>query len=268
MTKMTVIGGGNMGTAIVKAVISQNIISQENITIIENFPERQEFLKSELDCNIQAEIDSSISDQDVIMVAIKPQSTDQVLSLLKGKLNQKQLIISIMAGIKIQTLEDYLAPAQIVRVMPNMPSAIGYGMATFCGGKTVTEESFKLAEAILNATGKSFKVEKEEMIDSTTAISGSGPAYVFYFAEAMTEGAKQLGFNDEEAQLLAKQTLLGAAQLLEQTGTPAGTLREQVTSKGGTTAAALNSFAENKIAELLQEGFKAAFDRSIELGKN
>jgi pyrroline-5-carboxylate reductase len=265
--KLTIIGCGNMGSAILQAILHNQIFAGPSITLVEKVKNKtieQFLLQGVLQIR---ELDDLSSGQEFIILAVKPQNAEEVLKALQPKVNRKTLVLSIMAGISISVVERELGQLQILRTMPNTPCAINQGMSVYCGNKLVTAESYHLADKILNVLGKALQVKNERMIDAATAISGSGPAYLFHLAESLQEGAIELGFNEEQAQILATQTLLGATLLLDQSTDNAGALRKKVTSPNGTTEAALNSFAENQIKEKLKQGFTAAYKRSIELGR-
>ncbi|MCP4749575.1 MAG: pyrroline-5-carboxylate reductase [Proteobacteria bacterium] len=268
MKKPTIIGCGNMGGAIVDALLQQGIYSAEELTIIEKFrnPLIEKF--AEQSATILNRVDDYAGNFELAILAVKPQDSLSVVKDLSAKVNQETLVISIMAGISLPALENELKGAQIVRCMPNTPASIHMGMSVYCGNKAVTQESFRISNKILSAMGKAFQVNDEKMIDAATAISGSGPAYVFYLAEALKEGALELGFDDSQADTLATQTLLGAATLLNKTDDSPEELRRKVTSPGGTTEAALRYYKENGLKKILMGGFQAAYERSLQLGKS
>ncbi|MBU2645697.1 pyrroline-5-carboxylate reductase [bacterium] len=267
MKKPVVIGCGNMGSAIIDALLKQNMFTVGDFTIVEKQENAftQKFLKEK--ATILDRLDRLPDDLELVILAVKPQDSKTVLTEIAPKTNQKTMVLSIMAGISIAAMESRLPRAQIIRCMPNTPCSIHQGMTVYCGNSQVSATFFQLAQQILGAMGKAFQVTDEIMIDAATAISGSGPAYVFFLAEALKEGASRLGFNDDQSDMLATQTLLGAAMLLDQSPESPGELCRRVTSPGGTTAAALNRFAESGLKEELIKGFKAAFQRSLELGQ-
>lgn len=268
VTKLTIIGCGNMGSAIVEAILQNNIVSASAITIVEKIDNEYTAKFKSMGATRLNQIGELKKKLDFVILAVKPQGAKEVLKSLSAHVDSDSLILSIMAGISISEIKDFLGDLQIIRSMPNTPCAVHEGMSVYCGNDSVKSESYQLVDSILDAMGKAIQVNEEKMIDAATAISGSGPAYVFYLAEALQEGAEKLGFTPDQAQILAAQTLLGASTLLDQSTDHASILRKKVTSPGGTTEAALNSFENNKIKENLIQGFVAAFDRSIELGKN
>ncbi|MBT3225908.1 MAG: pyrroline-5-carboxylate reductase [Deltaproteobacteria bacterium] len=267
MKNPVVIGCGNMGSAIIKALLQQGIYTAEAFTIVEkqeNSFARQLAEEKAVVLDRPDELHDSL---DLVILAVKPQDSESVLREIASKTNHETLVLSIMAGISIGSMESQLPQAQIIRCMPNTPCSVHQGMTVYCGNSRVSASSFQLAQQILSAMGKAFQVTDEIMIDAATAISGSGPAYVFYLAEALKEGATRLGFTDEQSDLLATQTLLGAAELLNESPDSPEVLRRKVTSPGGTTEAALNYFTEKDLKEELIKGFEVSFRRSLELGQ-
>lgn len=268
MQSLTIIGGGNMGGAIAEAVVQKGIISQEQLSIVEKNAERREFLQKLLGCRVVEAIEELKEKSEAFMIAVKPQYCIPILESLAGYALSETLFISIMAGVKIERMEQHLKPAQVIRVMPNTPCSIGMGMSVYYGGEFVKEESFEFTQKVLDTMGSSFRVDKERMIDASTAISGSGPAYLFYLAESLVLGAEKLGFTHEQARLLAKQTVLGASNLLDKSGESPQELRRKVTSPGGTTAAAIQHLDQKQVRENLVGAYEQAYQRAIELGEN
>ncbi|OGG99428.1 MAG: pyrroline-5-carboxylate reductase [Candidatus Lambdaproteobacteria bacterium RIFOXYD1_FULL_56_27] len=267
MKTALIVGCGNMGSAIVSALLEKEIFPRESLLIVEK-QENQHTLQLEgMGVRIFKTIEEVKETQELVILAIKPQDAVPVMERLKPKVNAQSLVISIMAGITLKAMEKVLTEPMLIRSMPNTPCAIHQGMTVFCGSPKVTASHKAIAQVILGGMGKAIEVEHEGMIDSATAISGSGPAYLFYLAEAMTEAAKAFGFSAGDATMLANQTLLGASLLLEQSEEGAEGLKKRVTSKGGTTEAALRTFDAKGIKQSLTEGFKAAKARSEELGR-
>ena len=206
------------------------------------------------------------ADTDLIVLACKPQQLDTIdpaiPTLAKGK-----TVLSILAGTPISKLRATFPEAsQIIRTMPNTPGSIGAGVTAYTPEKSLTLEETQSIESILGTLGNFLRVP-ESQIDAITAISGSGPAYFFQFTNALAESAIQLGLSNDQAQLLATQTFIGSAKLLEQSGQTPTELRDAVTSKGGTTQAALESFQKDQLLQIVANAAKAAHDRSIELSK-
>jgi pyrroline-5-carboxylate reductase len=205
-------------------------------------------------------------DCDVLVLAVKPQIMNEALEPVASALPEQTLVISIAAGISIAYLRERLgAKARIVRVMPNTPALVQRGAAGMAFSDTCTPQDQEIAQTIFESVGVAVTVAEPD-IDAVTALSGSGPAYFFYMVECLVQAAQEAGLKEEDATLLAGQTLLGAGKLLSESPDSAAELRKKVTSKGGTTEAALNAFREQGFAELIQAGVQAAAKRSQELG--
>ena len=263
--KITFLGGGNMAIALVGGLIQRGF-APHNLSVIEILPEARERLTAQFAINVFGEASADALACDVLVLAVKPQQMRAALSSLPAGA-AKPLIVSIAAGLLVDDLARWMGGyRRIVRAMPNTPALIGAGMTGLYADPAASAEDKQRAEAILGAVGETVWVENEGLIDSVTAISGSGPAYVFLFLEAMQEAARELGLSAETARTLAIQTVLGSAQLAEQSSDPVDVLRQRVTSKGGTTEAALKKKAELGVKEGLIAGMHAAAERSRELG--
>jgi pyrroline-5-carboxylate reductase len=208
----------------------------------------------------------AVKDKDIIILAVKPQVLEEVMTVLKGRLKQSQMVISILAGKNIQTISSGLSHQCIVRSMPNTPAQIGEGMTVWTAAPQVTPGQKEAAAAILGAMGAEIFVDNENYLDMATAISGSGPAYVFLFVESLIDSALKLGFSPETAKKLVIQTLLGAGHLLEKSGKDPRDLRRMVSSPGGTTAEEITVFEKGGISDLVQKAVSAAFIKARELG--
>lgn len=263
--KITFLGGGNMAIALVGGLIQRGF-APHDLSVIEILPEARTRLNAQFAINVFEAATPEALVCDVLVLAVKPQQMRSALASLPTG-DTKPLIVSIAAGLLVDDLARWMKGyRRIVRAMPNTPALIGAGMTGLYADPSVSHEDQNRAEAILGAVGETIWVSKETLIDSVTAISGSGPAYVFLFLEAMQEAALELGLTAETARTLAIQTVLGSAQLAEQSTDPVSILRERVTSKGGTTEAALKKKAELGVKEGLIAGMHAAAARSRELG--
>lgn len=263
--KITFLGGGNMAIALVGGLMQRGF-APHDLSVIEILPEARERLTAQFAINVFGEASIEALACDVLVLAVKPQQMRTALASLPTGDN-KPLIVSIAAGLLVDDLARWMGGyRRIVRAMPNTPALIGAGMTGLYADPSVSTEDKNRAEAILGAVGETVWVNSEDLIDSVTAISGSGPAYVFLFLEAMQEAARELGLSPETARSLAIQTVIGSAQLAEQSSDPVSVLRERVTSKGGTTEAALKKKAEMGVKEGLIAGMHAAAERSRELG--
>ena len=262
-SKVAVIGAGIMGEALISALISSGV-NPELITISEKRADRSAELIARYSIR-QAPLATNVADADAVLLVVKPQDMTVVLEEIKESINPSTVVISFAAGKTISFISSVLGTNNpVVRVMPNTPTMVGAGMAAASTGTGVTEAQKKFVLGFLAATGKVIEVA-EDLQDAVTATSGSGPAYFFAFVEAMVAGARNLGLSEEEATILTIQTIVGAAKLLDESGKSATTLRENVTSPNGTTAAALASFGSSDLNSMVAKAMKAASDRSQEL---
>jgi pyrroline-5-carboxylate reductase len=262
-SKVAVIGAGVMGEALIVALISSGVNSNR-ITISEKREERAQELVAKYSIN-SSELASNVANADALLLVVKPQDMGSVLEEIKGSINPEAVVITFAAGKTISFISNGLGTSNpVVRVMPNTPTLVGAGMAAASMGVGVTAAQRDFVLGFLGATGKVIEVS-EDLQDAVTATSGSGPAYFFAFVEAMVAGAKDLGLSQEDATTLTVQTIVGAAKLLDESGKSATTLRENVTSPNGTTAAALASFTSADLNSMVANAMKAARDRSQEL---
>ncbi|MQY51446.1 pyrroline-5-carboxylate reductase [Rhodocyclus gracilis] len=263
--KITFVGGGNMATALIGGLLKTGQ-APEKLSVIEISPEGRARLEQNFGVRTYAAPEAAALAGDVVLLAVKPQHAREVCATLAPFLGET-VLVSIAAGIRVADLSRWLGGhSRVVRAMPNTPALIGAGVTGLYASAAVTPHERALAERILAAAGETLWVRDETQIDAVTAVSGSGPAYLFLLVEAMQQAASELGLSAEAGRRLAVGTVLGAAQLAAQTGEPASVLRERVTSKGGTTAAALAVMAERCVKEGIVAGVLAADERSRELG--
>lgn len=264
--KIVFLGGGNMANALIGGMLKQGFAPAE-ITVIDPGSEAREKLSKNYGVNTLASAAEASDAGDLLMLAVKPQQMQEAVAPFIGKLGNA-LVVSIAAGLNIATLSRFLGGhRKIVRCMPNTPALIGAGVTGLCASAEVSKAERSAADHLLRAVGTTLWIDKESQMDGVTALSGSGPAYVFLFIEAMQQAANELGFTPEQGRQLAIETVQGAAQLAAQSSEPASLLRERVTSKGGTTEAALNKMAECGVKAGIIAGVHAAEARGRELGK-
>jgi pyrroline-5-carboxylate reductase len=264
--KITFIGGGNMAVALIGGMKKKGF-SAAAMQVVEPAAPARERLTEAFGVRCAPAIDAAALNCEVLILAVKPQQMREAVAPLSGKLRD-QLVISIAAGLRLPDLSRWLGGyRRLVRTMPNTPALIGAGITALCADPGVPAEGRETAEKILDAVGRTLWIEDEAQMDAVTAVSGSGPAYVFYFIEALAAAARELGFSAQAARLLAVETFLGAARLAESSTDPVALLRERVTSKGGTTEAALKSFEADQIGAAVQRGVQAAAARGRELGE-
>lgn len=266
--KLLVIGAGNMGSAMVKALLKRSDPLFDSIEVLSRSPEKAAAVEQ---CGAKWVRDWNevhLETSDMVLVAVKPQDIDGVLEILGMKLRPENLLVSVAAGVSLERLQSKSDHGAVVRVMPNTPTLIGEGASGWIASPEVTASQKSTLETMLETFGIAMEVEHEDHMDAVTALSGSGPAYVFYFLEALVEGAMALGLSQEQAHGLALQTVLGAAELaMGQAVDLEGlkTLRAQVTSKGGTTERAIGVFDSQGLKSLVKEAMKAAYVRAKEL---
>jgi pyrroline-5-carboxylate reductase len=264
--KICFIGGGNMAQALIGG-LANKLTAASNIHVVDVNPDVLLALSSQFGVQTSSVPGSEVAAADVLVLAVKPQQMREVASGLASQM-RGQLVLSIAAGIRAADLSRWLNGHQaIVRTMPNTPALIGKGVTGMTASAGVTPEQRETADAILQAVGQTVWLDDESQLDAVTAISGSGPAYVFYFLEAMQQAAMELGLTAEQGYALALATFTGASALAAQSPEPASVLRERVTSKGGTTYAAITSMQAAGVSEAIGAAMQAAAKRSREMGE-
>lgn len=265
LMNISFIGGGNMASAMIGGLVA-NGFDADRIRVVDVSPETRESLVARFKIRALDALDERVLDGSVIVLAVKPQQLHAVSAMLAPML-KTQLLISIAAGIRIQDLSRWLGNYRtLVRAMPNTPALVSAGMTGLLALPEVSPQQRQQAEIVLKSIGTTLWLEDERLMDGVTAISGSGPAYVFYFMEAMQAAAIGLGFTPQQARALTLETFLGATKLAAQSPEDPSTLRARVTSKGGTTERALNSMHEAGIKLAIERAILAAAERSRELG--
>ena len=263
--KISFIGGGNMAGALI-AGLANKLTPGANIHVIDPTAAALESLHKQFGVSTSQQCDQALAASDVIVLAVKPDKMREVLAALQPFLSG-QLLLSIAAGIRIVDLSRWAKNHRaVVRAMPNTPALIGQGITGLVAMPEVSKEQREVADQILRAVGATVWLDDENLIDAVTAVSGSGPAYVFYFIEAMQQAAQELGLSAEQGIELAKATFVGASQLAVRSSEPVSLLRERVTSKGGTTYAALTSMEESGVKQMIVKAVKAAAARGKALG--
>jgi pyrroline-5-carboxylate reductase len=265
--KIAFIGGGSMGEAMLAAVLEKKLAAPAGIIVSDVSRERRNYLNQHYGIAITDSSRDAVSGVDIVILAVKPQHITDIYHDLDGSLQPDQLVLSIVAGIKMDTIYRGLGHRRVVRVMPNTPARVGLGMSGWTATDAVSEEQREWTQTILKAMGKEIYFKNEKYLDMVTAVSGSGPAYFFRFAECLVEAAVSIGLGREEAEELVTQTMRGAAQLMEKSGETPAELRRQVTSRGGTTERALQVFEEGELDVLVEKAVEAAYRRAKELGK-
>jgi pyrroline-5-carboxylate reductase len=261
------IGSGVMAEAMITGLLRKEVASAEKIIASGPRQERGDYLQKEYGVHTTTENSSALQNADIVVMSVKPQMLAQVMAELKGRLLQDALVLSIVAGAKISTIERGLGHKPIARSMPNTPAQIGEGITVWTASDAVDEEQRGYARAILMAFGEEIYVEDEDYLDMATALSGTGPSYVFLFMEAMIDAGVHLGFPRYIAEELVLQTVRGSAEYVRQSPHHLSRLRNQVTSPGGTSAEALYYLERAGFRTALSRAIWAAYQRSLTLGE-
>jgi pyrroline-5-carboxylate reductase len=264
--RIVFLGGGQMGEALIGGIIGRSIARADELAVIEPDGQRRELLIQRY--GVKAGADTAwASEASLLVLAVKPQILDAAAAPLKPLLPRDACVLSIVAGAPIARITSLLGNGRVIRSMPNAPARAGKGMTVWTASPEVDDESKAGVKAILSALGTELETQDESMIDKATAISGSGPAYVFLFVEALAEAAVHLGFGRKEALLLASSTVAGSAEYLISSGLHPAQLRDSVVSPGGTTAQALYYLEKGGLRSTLSRAVWAAYERALELGR-
>lgn len=264
--KIAIIGGGNMGEAMLAGVLAKKLSLPKDTSVSDIDGTRRKHLGQKYGVKIASDNRQAATQGQVVVVAVKPQNLKSIAAELEGLLEPEQLVLSIVAGATINTLSSRLKHNRIVRAMPNMPGQIGEGITIWTATEEVTGEQREWAGSILDAIGKGIYVDNEDYLNMATAVSGSGPAYFFLFVETLIEAAVGIGLPRNIARELVLKTMSGSAYLIEKSDRELGELRRMVTSPGGTTAAALEQFEKGGFSDLIAKALNAACERTRELG--
>lgn len=265
--KIAFIGAGNMAESIIKGLLGADIVSAAAITVSDIEQERVDYIRSTYGVGGVSDNTMAAEESDIVILAVKPQVMDGALSELSISGADRRTWISMAAGISTAYIETLLGDhSHVVRIMPNTPVLVGLGATAICGGRWVDDRDLDHAERLLGAVGVVVRVEEKDM-NAVTAVSGSGPAYVFYLFEAMLAAARQAGLDEDKARLLIGTTIRGAAVLVEKTKENPGVLRKKVTSKGGMTEAALSVLENQGVFDAVIKAIQTAEKRAGELSK-
>lgn len=259
-------GGGVMAEAMFSRAIASGLCAPSDVSVGEPVTARRDDLAERYGIAVHPGNAPAVGGAEIVVIAVKPQHVGHVYHDLHSELDAEQTVLSIAAGVTIRSLSEGLGHQRIVRVMPNTPAQIGAGISVWTATPAVPDDAQDSAASLLATLGREWRVDSEDYLDMATAVSGSGPAYVFAFIEALTEAGVFVGMPRDMALALAVETTLGSARLASESGEPPAILRERVTSPGGTTAAALREMERKGFKSALIEGVSAAFRRSQELG--
>ena len=266
-TTITFIGGGNMAEAMIKGILHTGLVPPERIIVSEPRTERCEQLHELYGVRAASDNRAAAQQADILILSIKPQVLNKVMDEIHLDLDPKALVLSIIAGARISVMTHGLKHGAIVRSMPNTPGQYGVGMTVWTCTPHVTEKQRGQAQQILQALGKEIWMEDEDYLDMATALSGTGPAYVFLFIEALVDAGVHMGFSRHIAEELVLQTLDGSLRVVREMNRHPATLRNMVTSPGGTSAAALYELEKGGFRTILSKAIWAAYQRSVELGE-
>lgn len=267
--KITFVGIGNMGSAILLGVLNNKLIKEENIIIFDRNVDKLEVFKKKYNVNIASSFENAIKNTDIILIAVKPNALDDTLNVIKNFIKKDTLILSIVAGVSINQIEEKLnanANVKVIRIMPNTPALIGEAMSSISKSEYVSEEEVEFILDIFNKLGKA-ELVSEKLIDVVTGLSGSGPAYVYMFIEALADGAVLNGMPRDMAYKFAAQTVLGSAKMILETKKHPAELKDMVTSPSGTTIEAVRMLENNNFRSAVIEAVNVATQKSKKLSK-
>jgi pyrroline-5-carboxylate reductase len=266
--KLSILGSGNMGEALISGLVSSGSARSENITCTDVREDRLEELHSRFGVRTTQNNPEAVAAAEVIIYAVKPQLMAEVLKETADHLDMSKVIISIAAGVPLRAIESLLnKKLRLIRVMPNIAASVKESATAVAAGKHAGKEDIELAMAIFNSVGKSVFLRENYLMDAITGLSGSGPAYIFIIVDALADAGVKMGISRNDAQYLAAQTVLGAAKMLMETREHPGQLKDRVTSPGGTAIAGIHTLEKGGLRTTLINAVEAATHRSKELGE-
>ncbi len=261
------IGSGAMAEAIIKGLLTHELITADHMIGSDPVATRRDFMAKNYQIQTTADNAQAVQNADIVVMSIKPQALSTVAKTLQGSVQPNALILSIMAGISIKTMQQAFNHERIVRAMPNTPAQVNMGVTAWIPTPAVDAKQREQTALMLGALGEQIPVEKEEFIDMQTGLGGSGPGFVFLIIEAMIDAGVQMGFSRADAQTIVLQTIAGSVALVKETGKHPAELRNLVTSAGGTTAAGIYELEKGGIRTTITNAVLAAYQRSQELGR-
>ncbi|HEY8041659.1 MAG TPA: pyrroline-5-carboxylate reductase [Polyangiaceae bacterium] len=261
------LGAGNMAAALIEGLMHGKVLPPDRVVASDVKAERLELLHRTHGIRTTTDNHALVRDSDVVVLAVKPQGIDRVLTEIGGDVRADQLVVSVAAGVPIEALEGRLpAGSRVVRAMPNTPATVQAGATAIAGGAHAREDDLRMARELFEAVGRVVVLD-EVLLDAVTGLSGSGPAYVMLIIEALADGGVKVGLHRDTALLLAAQTVFGSAKLLLETGEHPGRLKDMVTSPGGTAIAGLHTLESGALRKTLIDAVECATKRSVELGE-
>ncbi|MFO7702348.1 MAG: pyrroline-5-carboxylate reductase [Psychroflexus maritimus] len=264
--KILVIGAGNMGLTYSEGMAMSPLLGRKKLMIHDLSADLISLLNEREEFDVYGQLEDCLPEADIVFIGVKPYHSEDLFKSMLPHIHQDQIFVSLMAGITIKQIQDGLGVKKVVRTMPNLPAKVGKGVTSYTESKEVSRVELLTIRGLLDTTGESIRVKNEEFINKSTGISGSGPAYVFYFMQSMLEAARKMGFSENDSKVLVSTTFEGAVELFNQSDLTPKTWMNKVASKGGTTQAALDSMDDNNVEELIKEAAYAAFNRAVELG--
>jgi pyrroline-5-carboxylate reductase len=265
--KVLVIGAGNMGLTYSEGMATSPLLNRRKLMIHDVSTKTIELLRKGKQFDVYEKIEDCLPKADIVFIAVKPYHCEDLFEKIKPLVNTQQIFVSLMAGVTIEKIQKLLGVDKVVRTMPNLPAKVGKGVTSFTESSSISQVELLMIRNLLDTTGESIHVKNEEFINKSTGISGSGPAYIFYFMQSMLEAAKKMGFSDNDSKILVSNTFEGAVALFNDSDLSPETWMDRVASKGGTTRAALDSMEDNNVKELIKDAAYAAFNRAVELGE-
>lgn len=265
MNKIAIIGCGNMGLIYANSFLRYKIVEKQNLLLVEKNTERQKSLSAMNIGKVVTTDNELIAECNIVILAVKPQDFKDLSESLKRVINPDSVVLSIMAGTEITYIQSLLNHQYIVRAMPNLPVEISMGMTAFTSSNALSHEKILLVENLLSTTGRTLYLKEEQQLNAVTALSGSGPAYFFYFMKYLVEAGVKMGLDEHVSSILAKQTMLGSFHLINNGQKTLDEYITSVASKGGTTEAALKTFNENQMGETIVRALMNAEKRAKEL---
>ena len=260
------LGAGNMASALIRGLLHGGVLPAPRIITSDVKAERLEHLHATHGIRTTMDNHALLRESDVLVLSVKPQVIDKVLTEVGGEVRADQLVVSVAAGVPLEALEGRLpAGSRVVRAMPNMPATVQAGATAIAGGTHASADDLRVARELFDAVGRTVVLE-ESLLDAVTGLSGSGPAYLMLIIEALADGGVKVGLHRDTALLLAAQTVFGSAKLLLETGEHPGRLKDMVTSPGGTAIAGLHTLESGALRKTLIDAVEAATKRSVELG--
>lgn len=264
---MGFVGGGAMAEALISGILKSGLLPSTCIYVCDPLPERRNFLVDRYHIHADGDVHTFLKDMDVVLLAVKPQVADVVLSGLMGKVSAGTLILSIVTGTSVEELEARFPGNPVVRVMPNTPAAVGEGVSALAFGTAAQADDRDRAMAVFRSVGRVLAIE-EKLMPAVTGLSGSGPGYVFVIIDALADAGVKVGLTRRDAITLAAQTLLGSAKMVLETGQHPAVLRDQVTSPGGTTIAGIHVMEQCGVRSALISAVEASAEKSKLMGKS